>query len=143
MELQWIHPFSAIVAGPSGSGKSFFVIKLIENIKSISNVNVENIYWHYSGWLPNFKCKINVVFKESIPDITENDTTKLNLIIIDDLMRESDGRVVDLFTRGCHHKNLCIFYNSKYFPSRLRSKGYFFKFTLYYIIQNPEGQSTD
>lgn len=110
MELQWVHPFSAIVAGPSGSGKSFIVVKFIENLNLVSSVNFKNIYWHYSEWLPVLKCQRSVIFKEGIPNITDIDTSQPNLIIIDDLMRESDGRVVDLFTRGCHLKNLSVFF---------------------------------
>jgi ABC-type microcin C transport system duplicated ATPase subunit YejF len=33
-DLRFKHPFSCIVAGPSGSGKSSFCIKLLQNIKT-------------------------------------------------------------------------------------------------------------
>jgi chemotaxis response regulator CheB len=56
------------------------------------------------------KTQRNIIFNEGLPNIGEIDTTKPNLIIIDDLMRESDNRVVDLFTRGCHHRNLSVFF---------------------------------
>lgn len=50
------------------------------------------------------------VFKEGIPDMNDFDGTSPNLVIIDDLMRESDGRVVDWFTKGCHHRNISVFF---------------------------------
>src|SRR5436190_5142365 len=110
VDSKWQHPFSAIVAGPSGSGKSFFVVKFLENISEMWNVSFTNIYWHYSEWLPNIKTNLNITFKEGLPDINELDTSSPNLVIIDDLMREADGHVVDLFTRGCHHRNLSVFF---------------------------------
>lgn len=111
MVLPWKHPFSAIVAGPSGSGKSVFVVNFIENLEAMCITKFDNIYWHYSEWLPEVKNnKSRIIFKEGLPNITEINTNKPNLIIIDDLMRESDGRVADLFTRGCHHRNLSVFY---------------------------------
>lgn len=125
MELQWVHPFSAIVAGPSGSGKSFFVIKFVEHLESLMNTKFQNIYWHYSEWLTKLKSQTSIIFKEGIPDISEIDTTQPNLIIIDDLMRESDSRVVDLFTRGCHHRNLSVFLLLKIFSIRAKVKEIF------------------
>lgn len=110
MELKWLHPFSAIIAGPSGSGKSVFVIKFIEHLKYMCNITFESIYWHYSEWLPEVNNKMNIIYKEGLPNINEIDTSKPNLIIVDDLMKETDGRIVDLFTRGCHHRNLSVFY---------------------------------
>lgn len=109
MDPRWKHPFSAIVAGPSGCGKSHFVMKFIDHIKDMCDVKFENIYWHYSEWQPGYDAN-NVIFKEGIPNMEDFNGSKANLVIIDDLMRESDGRVVDLFTKGCHHRNISVFF---------------------------------
>ena len=122
MESKWQHPFSAIVAGPSGSGKSYFVVKFLENIDYMCDVKFANIYWHYSEWLPNINSGLNITFKEGLPDISEIDTSKPNLVIIDDLMREADGRVVDLFTRGCHHRNLSVFLLLKTYSIKVKGR---------------------
>lgn len=110
MNPQWKHPFGAIISGPSGSGKSFFVVKFIENLESMVDCNFNNIYWYYSEWLPQVRTSREITFIEGLPRVTDIDTSKPNLLIIDDLMRESDGRIVDLFTKGCHHKNLSVFF---------------------------------
>lgn len=109
MDPRWKHPFSAIVAGPSGCGKSHFVTRFIEHASKMCNTEFENIFWHYSEWQPGYNLK-GVMYKEGIPSMTDFDGSKPNLIIIDDLMRESDGRVVDLFTKGCHHRNVSVFF---------------------------------
>jgi ABC-type polar amino acid transport system ATPase subunit len=36
-DLRFKHPFSCIIADPSGSGKSSFCIKLLQNLESRSN----------------------------------------------------------------------------------------------------------
>jgi len=33
--MKFKHPFTCIVAGPTGSGKTSFVIKLLQNLKSL------------------------------------------------------------------------------------------------------------
>lgn len=110
MTLLWKHPFSAILAGPSGCGKSVFVVKFLNNIHLMCDTKFDKVYWHYSEWLPDLKANDNIIFKEGLPNINEIDTTKANLVIVDDLMRESDGKIVDLFTKGCHHRNISVFF---------------------------------
>ncbi|KAG8234622.1 hypothetical protein J437_LFUL014528, partial [Ladona fulva] len=53
--------------------------------------------------LNNVKC---VQGLPNVKDFPHSDSP--SLIIIDDLMREADGRVVDLFTKGSHHRNLSV-----------------------------------
>lgn len=109
MDPRWKHPFSAIIAGPSGCGKSHFVMKFISKINEMCDVEFNNIFWHYSEWQPGYNVE-SVTFKEGIPNMNDFDGSSPNLVIIDDLMRESDGRVVDLFTKGCHHRNISVFF---------------------------------
>lgn len=47
----------------------------------------------------------NVNYFQGLPDLNMFDCKEANLIIIDDLMRESDGCIVDIFTKGSHHRN--------------------------------------
>jgi len=112
MDLKWKHPFSAIVAGPSGSGKTVFVTRFINNVDNMCDVRFKNIYWHHAtGLPPPSKLPINrVQVRSGLPDMEEFDGVEPNLIVIDDMMRESDGNVVDLFTKGSHHRNLSVFF---------------------------------
>lgn len=107
MDLRWKHPFTAIVAGPSGSGKSHFVTCFINDLNNICDVEFKNIYWHS----PTLQIDdSNIQYRTGLPDMNEFDGSEPNLIIVDDMMRESDGKVIDLFTKGSHHKNLSVFY---------------------------------
>lgn len=78
----------------------------------ICDTNFDNVYWHYSGWFPEVQANDNITFKEGLPNISEIDTTKPNLIIIDDLMRESVGKIKDLFKKGCHHRTETLLFFS-------------------------------
>jgi len=45
----------------------------------------------------------HVKFHSGLPDIDDFDGTKVVLLIIDDLMHETDERVANIFTKGSHH----------------------------------------
>ena len=57
-----------------------------------------------------------IEFIKGIPESLENDSyldvNIRNLIVIDDQMIEAgkDNRIVNLFTKGSHHRNLCVIY---------------------------------
>ena len=56
----------------------------------------------------------NITFVKGVPGDLESmvDPTIRNLVVIDDLMRElsNDQRITNLFTRGCHHRNLSVIF---------------------------------
>ena len=51
-----------------------------------------------------------VNYYQGLPDLSLFSGKEAELIIIDDIMREADGRIVDIFTKGSHHRNLSVFY---------------------------------
>lgn len=107
--IHFIHPFTAIVAGPSGCGKSNFVTNFLKYSKEVCNQDFSEIIWCYDEMQPLYNLN-NVNYSQGIPDLSMFDGKYPRLLIIDDLMRESDGRIVDIFTKGSHHRNLSVFY---------------------------------
>lgn len=107
--IHFIHPFTAIVAGPSGCGKSNFVTNFLKYSNEVSNQDFSEIIWCYDEMQPLYNLN-NVNYFQGIPDLSMFDGKYPRLLIIDDLMRESDGRIVDIFTKGSHHRNLSVFY---------------------------------
>lgn len=107
--IHFIHPFTAIVAGPTSCGKSHFVTGFLNNVNTVCNQSFQNIVWCYDEMQPLYNLK-NVNYTQGIPDLTMFDGKHPQLLVIDDLMRESDGRIVDIFTKGSHHRNLSVFY---------------------------------
>ena len=49
---RWKHPFPALVAGPSASGKTQFVKRLLESGEDMIDGAPENIIWCYGTYQP-------------------------------------------------------------------------------------------
>ena len=108
MKLQ--HPFTAIVAGPTGSGKTVFTTKLIENANQMIEPAPQRVVWCYGVYQSFFTKLNNVEFHDGMPDLNMFDGVQRTLLVIDDLMQETDDRVSQIFTRISHHKNLSVLY---------------------------------
>lgn len=113
------HPFSMLIAGPSNSGKTFFVKDIIEHADKIISVKVENIVYIYSCWqsLYDQLLKIRPInFIQGIPESLCDDNLlppdKHNLLIIDDVMdaASQNQEVQNVFTKYTHHRNLSCIY---------------------------------
>ena len=112
------HPFSMVVSGPSGSGKSVWTKKLL--LSSLIQPSPERIIWCYGQWQPlydNIRKRIpRIEFVNGIPDHLNDqhyiDVSKRNILVFDDLMTEAkcDQRIADLFTKGSHHRNISVVY---------------------------------
>ena len=110
LDPRFMHPFTAIIAGPSSSGKSMFCMRLIRNARECIAPPPERIVYCYSVYQPIFDQFHNVEFVEGLPDLNMFDGIKRTLLIIDDLMHETNETVAKLFTRVSHHKNLSVVY---------------------------------
>lgn len=115
MSIQFRHPFTAIVAGPTSCGKTYFINKVLQHLNVMTDTKFERIIWYYDEWQPMYKENKEsnsqmIDYKQGVPDIAEFTNDHPKLIIIDDLMRETGGSIVDIFTKGSHHRNLSVFY---------------------------------
>ena len=108
--MNFKHPFTAIIAGPSGSGKTVFTRKLIEHASRIIDPPPQRIVWCYGIYQPFFNEMKSVEFIEGVPDVNLFDGQQRTLLILDDLMHETDDRVSQIFTRVSHHKSLSVLY---------------------------------
>jgi len=62
MLMPMCHPFTALVAGPTGSGKSTFVFKLIENVDFAISPPPSRIVYCYCEYQPAFDAYPHVDF---------------------------------------------------------------------------------
>lgn len=107
------HPFTCIVSGPTGCGKTSLVKSIIDC--NVIDPEPENTLWLYAADQPLYNTmKRHVTFEKGIPDDIEErfDGKFINLLIIDDLMTQlhSDERLTRLFSVGSHHQNLSIIF---------------------------------
>ena len=110
IDPRFMHPFTAIIAGPSQSGKSMFCMRLIRNARECIAPPPERIVYCHSVYQPLFDQYPNVEFVEGLPELNMFDGVKRTLLIIDDLMHETNETVAKLFTRVSHHKNVSVVY---------------------------------
>lgn len=115
MELpKLVHPSTCLLSGPTGSGKTIFVKKLIDY--KMFNPMPKHIVYCYGSYQPLFNSMTGVNFEEGLP--SNLNSLENTLIIIDDLMIElaSDTRLSNLFTKNSHHRrNSAIFITQNVF----------------------------
>lgn len=115
MDPRWTHPFTCIVAGPTSCGKTHFVGKLIQHSGEMIRPPPDKIYWFYGEWQKDYAVlsAYGVQFQEGLPKEDMLNPSLRNLVVIDDLLAETDSRVTKLFTKGSHHKNTSVVYISQ------------------------------
>ena len=117
-KMTFKHPFTMVVSGPTGSGKTEWTRKVF--LSNLIEPVPERIVFCFGQWQTMYKELEKrfpfIEFVHGIPDYINQprylDITKRNLIVLDDLMTEAkcDQRIADLFTRGSHHRNLSVMY---------------------------------
>lgn len=126
MELPKLkHPFTAVISGPTGCGKSYFVRDLIKFKREMISPVPDRIIWFYGIYQPLYDEIANTEFIEGFPPNFRDYLGTNTLFILDDLMQEcgSSKQVSQLFTKGSHHLNLSvIFITQNFFHAGLREK---------------------
>jgi len=110
MDERFQHPFTCVVAEPTSCGKTEFVAKFIRHVKQMTTPSPQRIVWCYGEWQRRFYSVPNVEFIEGLPQRENFYGTQSTLLILDDLMNETNRSVTDLFTKGGHHRNLSVVY---------------------------------
>lgn len=109
--LNFKHPATCVVAGPSKAGKTEFLISVLNNHKfffpTLSN---PRIAW-YSGTsidLKRFATTLRVKIIKELPKSFGG----WDILVCDDLMQECAGskNLVNIFTRTSHHENVSVFF---------------------------------
>ena len=101
------HPFTLMTIGPTFSGKSCWMNRLLIHAKTMINPPSERIIWCYKRWQPLFsEMQItieNILFLQGLPENLNDDsfidTIYPSLIVIDDLMKDTTNSkdVCELF----------------------------------------------
>jgi hypothetical protein len=66
--------------------------------------------WCYGEYQTLYGTVEGIEFQQGVPDLNNLDPREKHLIILDDLMDETDQRVASLFTKKSHHRNISVMY---------------------------------
>ena len=113
--LKFKHPFTCMMAGPSQSGKSTLLAKILTYNKVMITPQPDCILYCYSRWSDGFNqlkyLSPTIEFKQGLPEIETLNVENNNLLILDDLMSEAEKSraMLELFTTDSHHANISVF----------------------------------
>ena len=118
------HPSTILIAGPTGCGKTQFLLKLLTTPYAIQPVP-ERVVWVYSEWQPAYD-EIRRALGRPTEFVKDYDVEALydtfrpsvrNVLVLDDQMDSSGTRggngaaaFTKFFTQGSHHRNLTVIY---------------------------------
>ena len=110
------HPFSMIVAGPSRSGKTHWVIKLLIKKQRRIFPEPDQIVYCYAHWQKTYSILQRenpaVRWHEGLPSTVFMNNLTDTVVVVDDLMSAGmkDPALMSMFTEGSHHKNLSVIF---------------------------------
>lgn len=118
MDVRLVHPFTALVAGPTGVGKSEWVGNLIRQCQDLTTLPPRRVVWCYKQWQPLYDTlgRETSVEIEFVDDMDQIDTIldtyapdHPQWLIFDDLMDSTHNkRIADWFTTKSHHTNVSV-----------------------------------
>ena len=133
------------VAGPSHSGKTTFVIQLLDHRHEIFDCMPQRVVWCYGVYQHDLNGKLqNRGFLLHRDIIAENDIQPYDIIVLDDLISESKNSqdVTAMFTRAAHHKPcFIIFIMQNLFPPGREARTRSLNTHYYVIFKNPRDKS--
>ena len=97
--LPFTHLFTAICCGSTGSDKTLFVLRLIDNIETMVKPTPNSIIYYLMEYQSVFDEYPQVDLRQGVPKIQELEDTRDALIVCDDMMMESIDGLLNVFTR--------------------------------------------
>lgn len=142
-DLLFKHPFNMIVGGASGSGKTKWVWKFLENYKNLISKSINHVMYCYGVFDKQIMGLENLGIEifQGLPseDILKNKAKPL-LLILDDLMIDAKSKYLEmLFTRGTHHYDISVIFITQNFFSKeikvARNNAHYLV-----LLRNPSGE---
>ena len=111
------HPFLMLVCGATQSGKTHFVLELLQQSHRLIDKPLGNVVWFYgqiTEAIRKHQSQYNITFVEDIPSSFDDyiDDDKNNLFIFDDLMEQASNNknITKLLTKESHHRNISVIF---------------------------------
>jgi hypothetical protein len=94
--------------GTNRNGKSVFVRRFVHNIQHMMTPIPHRILWCYGEYQTLYGTVDGVECQHGLPDTL--DRRDKHLIILDNLMDETDQRVASMLTKKSHHRNISVIF---------------------------------
>ena len=133
------------ISGPSQSGKTTFLKRLLAQRDELFHTPFRRVIWCYGIYqheLHNDFRNQGVILYDGIPSVS--DLQPYDLIILDDLLNESDSSkdLTKMFTQTAHHLPcFIIFVSQNLFPKGKESRTRSLNTHYYAIFKNPRDKS--
>lgn len=145
MDLRLFCDRTMCVSGPSQSGKTSFVLNLLDHKDELFRCKINRVIWCYGI----YQARLNALLQSKGYIVHDNiinvsDIQPYDIIILDDLIQESKNSqdVTAMFTRAAHHKPcFIIFIMQNLFPPGKESRTRSLNTHYYVILKNPRDKS--
>ena len=132
------------VVGPSHSGKTTFVLKLLNYRHGIFRCRMRRVVWCYGIYQHDLNRQLQAEGYESHAGIIPVNEIQPYDIILDDLLHESKNSqdVTSMFTRAAHHKPcFIVFITQNLFPPGKEARTRNLNTHYYVLFKNPRDKS--
>jgi len=111
-ELKFKIPFGMIISGPSNSGKTQLLLKLLDNVNDLCippPASVLYCYGEYHSYIPKLEGSGVHVFPGVPPDDLLLSQPKPFILCLDDIVYQiNEKTLTELFTKKAHHQNFGV-----------------------------------
>ena len=145
MDLRLFCNRTLCVVGPSQSGKTTFVLKLLDRRHNVFNCATNRVVWCYGIYQPSLNSLLQQKgYKTHNGIISVSEIQPYDIIVLDDLIHESKNsqEVTAMFTRAAHHKPcFIIFLMQNLFPPGKEARTRSLNTHYYCLFKNPRDKS--
>ena len=145
MDLRLYCNRTMCVAGPSHSGKTTFVMDLLDHREDMFNCKMNRVVWCYGIYEHDLNSRLQSKGYVTHSDIINvSDIQPRDIIVLDDLLHESKNSqdVTAMFTRAAHHKPcFIIFIMQNLFPPGREARTRSLNTHYLVIFKNPRDKS--
>lgn len=108
------HPATMLVSGTTGSGKTTFVKRLVENADVMFTPTLNrpiNCVWVYGAsqnYRPSTNENVRIEYTDDLPDEYQS----IDILVLDDLQNSLSGskKLSDIYTKFSHHSNMTVIF---------------------------------